>query len=307
MEDKDREQILSEIKRAFKNKDAKDGKYPDYVYDRILDMCAAHDIKPACTMIEVLSFNSREGGKTFTPMLTIGAIRSIAARAGAAGNDSIVWSKNKVKMVIQKQEMEVPEWGQMTVYRMVQGQRCPFISPKLYAKETVRDMPMWKTKLRFMFEKNIEAAAWRRACPEALSDIYIPEENFEEPPVDNGALDTLNNVKAEPKTKEPEEKLSSAGKVLTLGEAKVMHKKLKEAPEDKEESVPQEPDEPDEKPIIPPDQVDIWVETIRECKTMADLADAANTLNSMFTLTPEARKVLNDERKKRLAQIKGQA
>lgn len=69
-----------------------------------------------------------------------------------------------------------PEWAQMTVYRIVQGQRCPFPGPKVRwletyaAKKTDAPNTMWADRPYGMIEKCAEAAALRSAFPEELGD-----------------------------------------------------------------------------------------------------------------------------------------
>ncbi len=69
-----------------------------------------------------------------------------------------------------------PAWAQMTVYRLVQGQRCPFPGPKVRWLETYaskkNDAPnsMWADRPYGMIEKCAEAAALRSAFPEELGD-----------------------------------------------------------------------------------------------------------------------------------------
>lgn len=322
--------ILENIKKTFKDKKA-NKPFPDYVYDRIMDLCMAHEIKPAATMIEVLSFTS-QGQATYQPMLTIAATRSIAQRAGWAGNDSILWSDETMTMKVYNEDKTVPIWGQMTVYKMVQGHRVPFVGPKLYAKETIQPTkPMWGNKCLFMFEKNIEAASLRRAFPEVLSeDAYIPEEAFEfDAPINTGVLDTLDKVKATP----AEEHYEQNSKKETVVEAPPQTKKPNNnsKPKTKQEDI--------EKPNIPEtrseqgsvltndvqpttqtapatvsgnqgelvpltdDLVDVWLDSVEACNTPEELVAVALDLKASFSLTPRQKTVLNDARKAKLEKL----
>ncbi len=184
---------------------------------KIINLAETADVQPHRGMIELLPFNKKDPRgqwiKTFTPMLTIGALRAIAQSTGAwAGLDPVLFSeklitiKGKEKKDGSIPEYTAPEWGQMTIYKMVQGQRVPFPSPKLYFKEFWQDKDMWEKKTSFMFEKNIEAAALRRAFPEKILsedfEKYIPEEIDEELSqkleearnIDNTGIDKLNNL-----------------------------------------------------------------------------------------------------------------
>lgn len=76
-----------------------------------------------------------------------------------------------------------PEWCQITVYRIVQGQRVAFPGPRVYWLETYatvgksdRPNDMWQDRARGQLEKCAEAAALRKAFPEELGGEHIVEE-----------------------------------------------------------------------------------------------------------------------------------
>ena len=76
-----------------------------------------------------------------------------------------------------------PEWAQMTVYRLIDGERYPFPGPKVYWLETYAtrgrtDLPntMWADRPIGMLEKCAEAAALRSAFPEELGGEFCAEE-----------------------------------------------------------------------------------------------------------------------------------
>lgn len=76
-----------------------------------------------------------------------------------------------------------PAWCQITVYRLVQGQRVAFPGPRVYWLETYatagksdRPNEMWRDRPCGQLEKCAEAAALRRAFPGELDDSYLPEE-----------------------------------------------------------------------------------------------------------------------------------
>ena len=264
----DKEQ-LTKIKQAY-NCD-------ETVAEQILRLAETADVKPHKGMIELLPFNKKDNRgqwtKTFTPMLTIGALRAIAQSTGVwAGLDPIVFSdkvvtfKGKAKRDGAIPEYTAPEWGQMTIYKMVQGQRVPFPSPKLYFREFWQDKDMWEKKTIFMFEKNIEASALRRAFPEKILsedfDRYIPEELDEE----------------------LSEKLEQAKDIDTTGL-------------DELNSIGKKPVE--SKPLIPvekaiPDEQDIenLTQALRECENKADFDEMARSFTQAFIFTDEQRQKL---------------
>ncbi|MGH6714926.1 MAG: phage recombination protein Bet, partial [Bradyrhizobium sp.] len=76
-----------------------------------------------------------------------------------------------------------PQWAQVTVYRMVEGQRVSVPGPRVYWTETYArqgrsDVPndMWQKRPRGQLEKCAEAAALRRAFPEEIgNDVTVDE------------------------------------------------------------------------------------------------------------------------------------
>lgn len=71
-------------------------------------------------------------------------------------------------------KIKVPEWCEVTVYRLVQGVRYAFSSGRVYwqesyataGRETTLPNEMWKKRQRGQLEKCAEALALRRAFPE---------------------------------------------------------------------------------------------------------------------------------------------
>lgn len=84
-----------------------------------------------------------------------------------------------------KKEVEYPEYVDVTVYKMVGGQRCPFHA-RVYWMETYAtagrytDMPnsMWMKRPRGQLEKCGEAAALRRGFPEEIGGELSSDEMY---------------------------------------------------------------------------------------------------------------------------------
>lgn len=91
---------------------------------------------------------------------------------------------NKVKAPVDLAvTVEFPEWCQMTVYRVIKGQRCRFVGDKVfwiesYARQGKADVPneMWCKRAVGQIQKCAEAAALRRAFPEEIGNEYTAEE-----------------------------------------------------------------------------------------------------------------------------------
>lgn len=117
----------------------------------------------------------------------IGELRTTAFRTGCyAGRDKTEFGptvKKLFKAGENSVEVSFPEWAQVTVYRVVNGERVAFAGPQVEWLETYAtvkhdsDVPntMWATRPRGQLDKCAEAAALRAAFPEEISD-YIPEE-----------------------------------------------------------------------------------------------------------------------------------
>ena len=81
-------------------------------------------------------------------------------------------------------DVEYPEWCQITVYRVLGGNRVPFPGPRVYWLETYSrirnncEVPnsMWEKRANGQLEKCAEAAALRRAFPEELGSDYSIDE-----------------------------------------------------------------------------------------------------------------------------------
>jgi phage recombination protein Bet len=114
----------------------------------------------------------------------IGELRTTAFRTGEyAGRDDAAYGPDVVQKV-GRVDLKFPQWCQVTVYRMVKGQRMAFSGPKVYWLETYStaarddDSPneMWATRTYGQIEKCAEAAALRAAFPEEIGTDYISDE-----------------------------------------------------------------------------------------------------------------------------------
>lgn len=79
-------------------------------------------------------------------------------------------------------DMEIPEYAEATIYRMVEGQRMPFTATvyweEAYASIGKSTIPntMWQKRKRGQIAKCVEAAALRMGFPEELGNVYVAEE-----------------------------------------------------------------------------------------------------------------------------------
>jgi phage recombination protein Bet len=162
-------------------------------------------------------WNSQVGRMVETVWPSLNLYRTEAARTGHyAGIDTaefgdtvtvpLTGTVGKSNQPVTK-EFSYPEWCQVTVYRMVKGQRCPFRSPRVYWREYYAtnkrgsDLPneQWARRPSYMLEKVAESLALRRAFPEECSDPTADEmEAAANPHViepDSSALDRLKEAR----------------------------------------------------------------------------------------------------------------
>ena len=152
----------------------------------------------------------------------ISELRTTAMRTGQyAGCDETVFGPDITKNV-GGVEITFPEYAQITVYRIVAGQRVAFNGGKVRWLETVATTKegapnsMWKQRPYGQLEKCAEAAALRKAFPEELGNEYAAEEmgnkidnslkkeKKEEDIIDVFAEPVVETTVAEPKAQEPE-------------------------------------------------------------------------------------------------------
>lgn len=117
----------------------------------------------------------------------IGELRTTAFRTGQyAGRDRTEFGPDKTETWRDGSGNEIsvtfPEWAQVTVYRMKDGQRVAFAGPQVYWLETFAEQKggvpnaMWRKRPRGQIDKCAEAAALRAAFPEELGDEFSEAE-----------------------------------------------------------------------------------------------------------------------------------
>lgn len=139
-------------------------------------------------------------------------VRSTAHRTSSyAGIDPIEFGPMLEKR-LGDTNVNFPEWAKVTVYRMVQGTRCPF-TQTVHWLETYsggrngKPSPMWVKRPNDQLAKCAEVAALRMAFPEELGNEYVAEEMAGKE-MEFAAPKTI--IKAEPKLVKPVE-----GEVIT--------------------------------------------------------------------------------------------
>ena len=159
-----------------------------------LSYCRARQLDPFKRPVHIVPvYNSALRKIVETVWPSISELRTTAMRTGSyAGCDPCTFGEDVEETFFgedkdhKEEQVKVtyPEWAQITLYRMLQGQRVPFPGPRVYWKETYAtkshfsELPnsMWQGRPRGQLEKCAEAAALRRAYPEELGNEYAAEE-----------------------------------------------------------------------------------------------------------------------------------
>lgn len=128
-----------------------------------------------------------------TIQVGIDGFRLIADRTGAyAGNDDAEF--------VGTTDDGYPASARMTVYKIVQGQRCPFTAKARWDEYYPGPDQgfQWRKMPHTMLAKCAEALALRKAFPSDLSGLYITEEMAQAGPADtpvySGPVDTQTGV-----------------------------------------------------------------------------------------------------------------
>ena len=163
-----------------------------------LSYCRARGLDPFKRMVHIVpQWNSALGREVDSVWPSIGEHRATATRTGSyAGCDQAAFGpqqrmafkgrlrqRGREEFKDEEVGLEFPTWAQLTVYRMINGQRCAFCGPKVYwlsayGRKQRTDLPneQWQKNPVYMIEKVAEAAALRRAFPEEIGDTPTVEE-----------------------------------------------------------------------------------------------------------------------------------
>lgn len=140
-------------------KDATPDELKLYLYD-----CARQGVHP----LDKLVHFTKRGGK-YTPVTSIDFMRIQAAATGEyAGNDDALFDGSPKE----------PERfaATVTVYRLVQGQKCPFTATARWSEYKPDQAFMWTKMPHTMLGKCAEALALRKGFPKQLAGLYAREE-----------------------------------------------------------------------------------------------------------------------------------
>ena len=150
-----------------------------------LSYCRARKLDPFKRNVHIVPIWSESmGAMVDTIWPGIGELRTTAFRTGEYAGRGATAVGPDITQTVGTVEVTFPEWAQVTLYRMVNGQRVEFCGPRVYWLETYAPQSrtnkspnkMWATRTRGQLDKCAEAAALRCAFPEEIGGDYIPEE-----------------------------------------------------------------------------------------------------------------------------------
>jgi phage recombination protein Bet len=120
-------------------------------------------------------------GNIFSPIVGINGLRKIAAQTGEyAGCEDVKYNLQPdgqyltAAQILKANSSARPTTATVTVYRMIQGQRCPFTHTAVFSEFT--GSGKWQTMPFQMIGKVAEAFAIRKAFSERVSGLDIEEE-----------------------------------------------------------------------------------------------------------------------------------
>lgn len=148
-----------------------------------IQVCKGAQLNPFLKQVHfVKRWDSKEGKEVGAIQVGIDGFRSIAESSGKyAGSDDAIFSGE-----LFEGENKVPEKATVTIYKIIEGVRCPFTATARWTEyvqkfkdkktDTMRANGMW-TKMPYnQLAKCAEALALRKAFPKLLSGMYVPEE-----------------------------------------------------------------------------------------------------------------------------------
>lgn len=140
-------------------------------FEIFLYNCQRQGIHPLDGLLVPIA-RTDNGQRKLTFVTTVDLLRSRAAETDEyAGNDDPMFEYGKG-------EDKDPTLATVTVWKMVQGQRCAFTATARYAEYYPGDKQgfMWRSKPHVMLGKCAEGLALRKAFPKQLAGLYLEEE-----------------------------------------------------------------------------------------------------------------------------------
>lgn len=148
-----------------------------------IDYCKVRNLDILKKPVHIVPiWNSKKKCYVDTVWQGISELRTTAMRTGQyAGIDETVYGE-EVTEEVGGVLITFPKYAQVTVYRMVNGTRVPFVGDKVYwlenyaKKKEGEPNSMWQQRPFGQISKCAEAAALRKAFPGEIGNAYAAEE-----------------------------------------------------------------------------------------------------------------------------------
>lgn len=152
----------------------------------VVNYCRARQLDPLKKPVHIVPMSVKDArtnqyGMRDVIMPGIYEHRITAFKTGQmCGQDEPVFGE-----MIDYKGVKAPEFCRVTVYRMIQGQRCGFTHTEYFveAVSTKKDgtpNSMWSKRPRGQLAKCAEAGALRKAFPDELGGVITAEESIEQ-------------------------------------------------------------------------------------------------------------------------------
>lgn len=256
----------------------------------VLSYCKARHIDPFKRCVHIVPiWDSKSRREVETVWPGISEHRITAFRTGKyAGRDQTVFGPVKEKTFQDNDGNEFvhsfPEWAEITIHRMVDGQRVAFHGPRVFWLETYASQKsgapnaMWRKRPYGQLEKCAEAGALRGAFPEELGGELTAEEAE--------GMNLWHGRPSTDRTQEPNGKttvdaLFSSGQTFT---PQTEDRETVPVGEAKQESTPE--------PIVAPDDSGLlaeYAEKIQESDTLQEVNNVQQHAVANQALTDHTR------------------
>ena len=159
-----------------------------------IQVCKGANLNPFLKQVHLVPrWDSKEGRETRAIQVSIDGFRAVAESSGKyAGQDDVVFGEEKeieFSNKAGKHKLSVPTTAQVTVYKIVEGQRYPFPATARWSEYYPGEKMgfQWHIRPFLMLGKCAEALALRKAFPKLLSGMYAQEEMDRTSTVDSDA------------------------------------------------------------------------------------------------------------------------
>lgn len=147
---------------------------PPQELEFFLEQCSRLQLDPILKQVYFIKRTAKQGDRwvdRWTMQVGIDGFRAVADRTGLyVGSDDAAFEHDHAT--------GRPTKATVTVWKWVQGQRCPFTASARWDEylPPEKQRHMWEKMPHVMLGKVAEALALRKAFPHQLGGVYIPEE-----------------------------------------------------------------------------------------------------------------------------------